>query len=173
MVLSVSCSDAQLCLTLRDHGLQPAGLLCPWDSPGKNTGVGCHFLLQGIFMNQGSNWSLLPLLHWQGDSLPLFFLCDFFLHLFILVSICFYVFCLCSVETQIIDFTPVFFPNTRIYCCLVAKSCPILFRPHVLQLHGIFQARILEWVAMPSSRGSSQPRDQTQVSRIAGEFFTI
>ena len=38
---------------------------------------------------------------------------------------------------------------------------------------GILQARILEWVAMPSSRGSSQPRDQTQVSHIAGEFFTV
>jgi len=38
---------------------------------------------------------------------------------------------------------------------------------------GILQARILEWVAMPSSRGSSQPRDQTQVSGIAGGFFTI
>ena len=37
---------------------------------------------------------------------------------------------------------------------------------------GILQARILEWVAIPSSRGSSQPRDQTQVSRIAGGFFT-
>ena len=37
----------------------------------------------------------------------------------------------------------------------------------------ILQARILEWVAMPSSRGSSQPRDQTQVSRVAGRFFTI
>ena len=39
-------------------------------------------------------------------------------------------------------------------------------------VHGIFQARILEWVAFPFSRGSSQPRDQTQVSRIAGRFFT-
>ena len=38
---------------------------------------------------------------------------------------------------------------------------------------GILQARILEWVAMPSSRGSFQPRDQTQVSHIAGRFFTI
>ena len=38
---------------------------------------------------------------------------------------------------------------------------------------GILQARILEWVAMPSSRGSSQPRDRIQVSHIAGEFFTI
>jgi len=38
---------------------------------------------------------------------------------------------------------------------------------------GILQARILEWVAIPSSRGSSQPRDQTQVSCIAGIFFTV
>jgi len=38
---------------------------------------------------------------------------------------------------------------------------------------GILQARILEWVAMPSSRESSHPRDQTQVSHIAGEFFTV
>ena len=38
---------------------------------------------------------------------------------------------------------------------------------------GILQARMLEWVAMPSSRGSSQPRDRTQVSRIAGRFFTV
>ena len=40
-------------------------------------------------------------------------------------------------------------------------------------VHGIFQARILEWVTVPFSRGSSQPRDQTQVSHIAGRFFTM
>ena len=40
-------------------------------------------------------------------------------------------------------------------------------------VHGILQARILEWVAIPFSQGSSQPRDQTQVSRIAGRFFTV
>ena len=40
-------------------------------------------------------------------------------------------------------------------------------------VHGILQARTLEWVAMPSSRGSSQPRNQTEVSRIAGRFFTV
>ena len=45
-------------------------LLCPWDFPGKKTGVDCHFLLQGIFPSQGSNSSLLWLLHWQVDSLP-------------------------------------------------------------------------------------------------------
>ena len=45
-------------------------LLCSWDFPGKNTGVGCHFLLQGIFLTQGSNPHLLHLLYWQVDSLP-------------------------------------------------------------------------------------------------------
>ena len=45
--------------SVQPYGLQPARLLCPWDSPGKNTGVGCHFLLQGIFPTQESNWGLL------------------------------------------------------------------------------------------------------------------
>ena len=41
--------------SLRPHGQQPTKLLCSWDFPGKNTGVGCHFPLQGIFPTQGSN----------------------------------------------------------------------------------------------------------------------
>ena len=46
-------------------------------------------------------------------------------------------------------------------------------RPHGLCIfHGTLQTRILEWVALPFSRGSSQPRDGTQVSHIAGGFFT-
>ena len=44
--------------SLRPHRLKPTRLLCSWDSPGKNTGVGCHFLLQGIFPIQGSNLGL-------------------------------------------------------------------------------------------------------------------
>ena len=65
------------------------------------------------------------------------------------------------------------------YCVrLVAQSCPSLCdpvdsSPPGSTVHGILQARMLEWVAMPSSRGSSQPRDQTQVSLITGRFFTI
>ena len=39
--------------------LEPTRLLCPWDSPGKNAGVGCHALFQGIFLTQGSNLGLL------------------------------------------------------------------------------------------------------------------
>ena len=42
-----------------------------WDSPGKNVGVGCHALLQGLFLTQGSNSCLLYFLHQQMDSLPL------------------------------------------------------------------------------------------------------
>ena len=48
-----------------------ARLFCPWDSPDKNTGVGYHALLQGIFPSQGLNPPLLCLLHWQAGSLPL------------------------------------------------------------------------------------------------------
>ena len=57
--------------SLWPHGLQPARLLCPWNFPGMNTGLGCHFLFQGIFPTQGSYCHLLHLLHWQADSLPL------------------------------------------------------------------------------------------------------
>ena len=63
--------------------------------------------------------------------------------------------------------------------CLISRSCPTLGNPMdcslpVYSVHGQYsvQARILEWVAMPSSRGSSQPRGWTQVSLIAGRFFT-
>ena len=49
----------------------PPGSACPRDSPGKNSGVGCCTLLQGIFLTQGSNPCLLHLLYWQVDSLPL------------------------------------------------------------------------------------------------------
>ena len=54
----------------------------------------------------------------------------------------------------------------------VVQSCPTLCDPMDCIVHGIVQARILEWVALPFSRGSCQPRDWTQVSRIAGWFFT-
>ena len=60
----------------------------------------------------------------------------------------------------------------------VAQSCPILCDPMDWSLpgssiHGIFQARVLEWVAISFSRGSSQPRDRTQVSRIRGRRFNL
>ena len=77
-VSSVQMLVTQACLTLWPHGLKPARLLCPWDSPGKNTGVGCHALLQGLFLTQGSNSSFLHCkrihycLNSQGSSKLLF-----------------------------------------------------------------------------------------------------
>ena len=61
--------------------------------------------------------------------------------------------------------------------CLVTQSCPTLFDPLDCSLlgsfvHGILQVRILEGAVIPFSRGSSQPRDRTQISYIAGRFFT-
>ena len=54
----------------------------------------------------------------------------------------------------------------------VAQSCQTLCDPVDYTVHGILQARILEWVAFPFCRGSSQVRDRTQVSRTAGGFFS-
>ena len=68
----ISVAQGQLqprCLTLlRPHGLKSTWLLCPWDFPDKNTGVGYHFLFQGIFLTHRLN---LCLLYQQADSLPL------------------------------------------------------------------------------------------------------
>ena len=63
-------------------------------------------------------------------------------------------------------------------CVLGAQSCPTLCNPRHCSppgssVHGILQARVLEWVAIPFSRGSSWPRNRTWVSYIAGRFFTV
>ena len=68
-------------------------------------------------------------------------------------------------------------PN-KVKSSQVAQSCPILCDPMDYSLpgssvHGIFQARVLEWVAISFSRGSSRPRDRTWVSSIADRYFTI
>ena len=66
-----ACMSAQLLICVRLFGTPRAvahQAPCPWSFPGKTTRVGFHFLLQGIFLTQGSN---LGLLHWQEDSLPL------------------------------------------------------------------------------------------------------
>ena len=99
--------------SVQPHRRQPTRLSHPWDSPGKNTGVGCHFLLQCMNVERESKVAQLCLT-----------LCD------------------------------------PMVCSLPGSS-----------IHGIFQARVLEWVAIPFSRGSSQPRDQTQVSCFAGRLF--
>jgi len=70
-----------------------------------------------------------------------------------------------------------FYNDTCMRVCSVAQACPTLWDPMDYSLpgssvHGILQVRILEWVAISLSRGSSQPRDQTCVSCTAGGFFT-
>ena len=67
--------------------------------------------------------------------------------------------------------------HTHIHKTVVTQSCPTLWdpmdcRPPGSSVHGILQARILEWLAISFSRGSSWPRNQTQISCIAGRFFT-
>ena len=105
--------------SVRPHRQQPTRLPCPWDSPGKNTGVGCHFLLQCMKVTSESE---------------------------------------------------------------VAQSCSTLRDPMDYSLpgssvHGILQARILEWVAISFSRRPSQPRDGTHVSctspALAGGFLLL
>ena len=99
--------------SVRPHRWQPTRLRHPWDSPGKNTGVGCHFLLQCMKVKS---------------------------------------------EREVTQ-------SCRTLCDPMDCSSP------GSSVHGILQGRILEWVATSFSRGSSQPRDQTQVSRVADGFF--
>ena len=117
----------------------PLGSSVHGDSPGKNTGVGCYALLQGIFPTQGSNLCLLHLLHRQAE--------------------------------------PTWKPKGHGESEVV-QLCPTLCDPMDCSLsgssvHGIFQARVLEWIAISFSRGSSRPRNRTRVSCIAGRHFTI
>ena len=65
LCVCVPCVCALVPYSLKSHGLQPTRLLWPWDFPGKNSGVGGQFLLQGMFLTKGSNPSLL---HWQALS---------------------------------------------------------------------------------------------------------
>ena len=141
MCVCVCVLVSQLCPTLRHHGLWPARLLCPWNSPGKNTGVGGHSLLQGDLPNPGID-PRSPAL--QADSLP-------------------------SEPPG----KPRKYPYVKVAQLCLTLCDPIDCSPPGSFVHGILQARILEWVAVPSSKGSSQLRDWTQVSCIAGRFITI
>ena len=86
----------------------------------------------------------------------------------------FYLFVFQSVglkSKDILELTPL--PSTDLVSEVkVTQSCLILCDPMDCIVHRILQARILEWVGFPFSRVSSQPRDGTQVSHIAGRFFT-
>ena len=151
--------------------------------------MGCHFLLQGILQTLGSNAYLLHLLHWQVSALPLYPLGS---------PKCFNIISLISsglfyklwynvkangsglLKGHVILLKSLCFGTTAPYAvlCLVIQLCPTLWdpmdcSPRAPLFMGILQAKILEWVTTPSSRGSSQPSDRTLVSHIAGGFFTI
>ena len=84
---------------------------------------------------------------------------------------------LLSGSSQSFRLSSLCYTSTSLFCAQSLQSrlmvCdPIDSSPPGFSVHGIFQARILEWVAISFSRGSSQPRDQTHVSCIAGRFFT-
>ena len=144
-------------------------LLCPWDSPDKNTRVRCHALLQGIKPTS------LTSLHWQADSLPLAPPDS----TYILLLSHFSRVRLCATHRQ----QPTRLPcpwdspdkNTGVGCHFllqrvkvkseseVTQSCrtlrnPMDCSPPGSPIHGTFQARVLEWVAITFSRGSSEPR---------------
>ena len=134
----------------RPHGPQPTRLLRPWDFPGKSTGVGCHRLLPlhypGSIPGQGIKmWG-------PCSQLPLW-----------------------DHQQQSALRQITYLPSKR---SEVAQSCSTLGDPMDCSLpgssvHGIFQARVLEWVAISFSRGSSRPRDRTWVSHSVGRRFTI
>ena len=143
-------SHVRLCAT---HRQQYTKLPRPWDSPGKNTGLGCHFLLQCMKVKSESEVA-------QHDSLrPHGLQPTRLLHPW--------------------DFPG---KSTGVGChCLlwlVSQLCPTLCdtmdcSPPSSSVHGVLQTRILERVANPFSRVSSRLRGQTPVSCIAGRFFTI
>ena len=125
----VCAKSLQSCLIFCDE-LKPSRLLHPWDSPGKNTAVGCHFLLQGIFLNQGSNLSLLHVLY------------------------CRWIFTTEPPEAW------------ELYAMLVAQSSwtvcdPMDYNPKGSSVHGNSPGKNTGVIAIPVSRGTSQPRDQT------------
>ena len=99
---SVSCSTVSDSLWRR--GRQPSRLLCPWDSPGKNTGVGCHFLLLGIFLTQESNPGLLHCrnilcwLSYAGRPNEHFYPTQYIYahtHVYLSLGVCIYVYIIC------------------------------------------------------------------------------
>ena len=133
---------AKSCPTLVTPWTVATRLLCPWNSSGKNTGVGCHFLFQGISPTQGSNPGLphckLTLYHLKPIT-----------------------------EAILMDHGS----------CLDTKSCPTLYHlmdcsPPGSSIHGISQARILEWVATSFSKVSSDPGMEPTSLAFAGRFFT-
>ena len=178
--------------SVRPHRRQPTRLCRPWDSPGKNTGVGCHCLLQCMkvksenevaqscpTLSDPMDWSL------PGSSLHGIFQARVLEWGAIALLTIKKKWQLCSVKKVLANTVVVMFLQyinilnqhfTHIQCCacvhakllqLCSTLChPMGCSPPGSSVHGIIQTRILEWVAMPSSRGPSQSRDWTHVSYV-------
>ena len=136
--MSAAAESLQSCLTLRRRRQQPTRLLCPWGSPGKNTGVGCHFLLQCMhaYMHAKLLQSCLTLCD-PMDSSPLGSPVHGIL------------------QARILQWVAVSSSNA----CMRVKSLqlyptlcnPMDSGPPGSPVHGILQARILEWLAISFS----------------------
>ena len=155
-------------VTNSTNALKTARLLCLWDFPGKHTKVGCHSLFQGIFPTQELNPGPL---HYRQILCPwatrkATHPCP-------------------SKNFKILNFSKHFkYHISQTSQSLdelegeVAQLCPTLCDPMDCNLlgfsvHGILQARILEWIAISFSKRSSRPRDRTRVSRIGGRRFNL
>ena len=128
--------------------------------------MGCHFLPQGIFPTQGLKLCFLHAPALAGKFFTTWAISPF-LKLKLADGLCIL---LCFSNNLLLDLL--------LWLCLVTQSCSTLCNtmdcsPPGSSVHGVLQARLLECVAIPSYRGSSQPRDQTPVSCIAGRFFTV
>ena len=140
--ISISCSGVPD--SLRPHGLPPTRLLCPWDFPGKDTGVGCHFLLQEIFPTQGSNLGLLhcrQILYWlsyrpQNQQTPNWWRCeDKFWKLVIGVSV--------KVAT------PAFMASFSTFTLDCQRQSPLLaavFYDCFTTMHGVVSELVPHWI---------------------------
>ena len=142
--------------SVRPQRWQPTRLPRPWDSPGINTGVGCHFLLQCMKVKSEREVAQsCPTLSDPMDcSLP-----GSSVHGIFQASV---------LELGAIAFSPTMartvLNTVSGNSSVLGQSCPALCYPMDCSLpgssgHGILQARILEWLAIPFSRGSSWPRD--------------
>ena len=94
--------------SLQPHGLYSTRLLYPWNFPSKNTGMGCHFLLRGIF--QPRDWTCVS---WQVDSLPLHHLGSIYIYIYIYISYIWYIY---THYTHTADIYIYIFTNSHLSC---------------------------------------------------------
>ena len=145
--------------SVRPHRWQPTRLPCPWDAPGKNTAVGCHFFLQCMKVKSESEvaQSCLTLCDPMDCSLPASSVHGIFQARVLEWGASPYG-CLHKIFLKI---------NVLVHICVCVLSCVQLFVSiwtvacQALLSMEFFQARLPEWVAISFSRGPSQCRDQT------------